>query len=649
MLPRQLSIALIALVAPACALAAPAPPPAATPLAPAAQFFDLDQVRLGPGPFQTAQETDEAYLLKLEPDRFLAWFRKEAGLTPKAKVYGGWESLGVAGHDGGHYMSALAQMYAATGNPEFKRRADYMVGELALCQQANGNGYVAAIPNGKKIFAEIKVGDINTPGNLNGGWVPWYTIHKELAGLLDVYHYCHNDQALFVAKKFGDWIGDEIGGLNHDQMQHMLEIEHGGMTEALANLYGDTGDARYLALAERFRHDKVFVPLAADQDILTGLHANTQIPKFIGYERVYELTGDAEWHAAAENFWKTVTENRAWVIGGNSENEHFFAPTAFEAQMNDTVGPESCNSYNMLKLTEHLFEYHPDARVMDYYERTLYNHILSTIRPHQDGFVYYTSMSPGSYRSYSTDFNDFWCCVGTGMENHAKYGKAIYAHEGDGKLLVNLFIASTLNWPDAGLKVDQKTTFPEEPGSTLVFHATTPKPMEVDVRYPGWVAPGALKLTINGQPQTVTASPGEYAAITRTWKDGDTLRVETPMMLHTEMLPHSTDYVAILDGPLVLAGKLGLEGLTEKDFVNQRMDGRKRLPQPPVIVRPIDEIVAHMEPVAGQPLTFRSVGLIQPRDVRFVPFYKLFNERYTVYWKDTAAPATPPVVTSAAP
>jgi len=586
------------------------------------------------GPFKVAQETDEAYLLKLDPDRFLSWFRREAGLTPKAEVYSGWESRGVAGEDCGHYLSALAQMYASTGNPEYKRRANYIVGEFDECQQANGNGYVAAIPDGKKIFAEIKAAQIDTQHGLNGGWVPWYTIHKELAGLLDVYHYCHNDEALAVAKRLADWVGDEIGGLSHDQMQHMLEVEHGGMTEALANLYGITQDAKYLALAEKFRHDQVFKPLAKGQDVLNGFHANTQIPKFIGYHRVYELTGDAEWDAAADNFWKTVTGNRSWVIGGNSEHEHFFPPEKFEGLMTDTVGPESCNSYNMLKLTEQVFQYHPDALVMDYYERTLYNHILGTVRPHQDGFVYYTSLSPGSYRAYSTDFNDFWCCVGTGMENHAKYGKAIYAHEGGDKLLVNLFIASTLDWRDAGLKVEQKTAFPEEQGSTLVFHPSALKRFEVDVRYPSWVAPGALKLTVNGEPQTITAQPGQYAAITREWKDGDTLRVETPMALHTEMLPHSADYVSVLYGPVVLAGKLGLEGLTPQDFTNQRMDPRKRLTlaQTPVIARPISEIVSHLKPSKGEPLTFVSDGLIKPRDVRMVPFYKLYNERYSVYW-----------------
>jgi DUF1680 family protein len=628
----RLKYPLLALAIPVLAFGDPTPPPAPAPIPTQAQLFDLDQVRLTDGPFKVAQETDEAYLLKLDPDRFLAWFRKEAGLTPKGQVYGGWESQGVAGHDCGHYLSALAQMYASTGNPEYKRRADYIVSEFDACQKANGNGYVAAIPNGKQIFAQIKAGQIDTRRGLNGGWAPWYTIHKELAGLLDVYHYCNNDEALTVAKGLANWVGDEIGGLSHDQMQHMLQVEQGGMTEALANLYGITHDEKYLALAENFRHDQVFVPLAQGHDILDGFHANTQIPKFIGYQRVYELTGDAEWDAAAENFWKTVSGRRSYVIGGNSEHEHFFPVERFEQMMTDTVGPESCNSYNMLKLTEHVFQYHPEAQVMDFYERTLYNHILATVRPHQDGFVYYTSMSPGSYRTYSTDFNDFWCCVGTGMENHARYGKAIYAHEGADKLLVNLFIASKLDWTEAGLNVEQKTGFPEEQGSTLVFHCSGAKKMEVDVRYPSWVAPGALKLSVNGKPQAVTAQPGQYAAVTREWKDGDTLLVETPMALHTEMLPHSSDYVSILYGPIVLAGELGADGLTPRDFTNQFMNPRKRMADAPVLIGPVSDIASHLKPLPGEPLEFISNGLIKPNDVRMVPFYKLYNERYTVYW-----------------
>lgn len=639
---RLLKCVLCSLVLPAISFASPNPLPATQPVAPRVQLFELEQVRLGEGPFKVAQETDEAYLQKLDPDRLLAWFRKEAGLPSKGEVYGGWESMQIAGHTCGHYLSALAQMFASTGNPEYKRRADYMVSELDLCQKANGDGYLAAIPKGKEVFAQIKAGQIDTRKGLNGIWVPWYTIHKELAGLLDVYQHCHNDEALAVAKKLGDWVGDEIGGLNHDQMQHMLEVEHGGMTEALANLYGFTGDAKYLTLAETFRHDRVFVPLAKGDDVLTGLHANTQIPKFIGYQRVYELTGDPEWHAAAENFWNNVTGTRSWVIGGNSEHEHFFAPARFEAQMNDVIGPESCNTYNMLKLSEHLFQYRPDASVIDLYERALYNHILSTVRPHEDGFVYYTPLSPGSFRSYSTDFDDFWCCVGTGMENHAKYGRMIYAHRGADALLVNLFIASTLDWSDAGLRLEQKTGFPEEQGSTLVFHPAAAKQMEVDIRYPYWVAPGALKITVNGEPQSITAEPSQYAAISRTWKEGDTLHIETPMTLRTQMLPGSTDYVSILYGPLVLAGKEGSEGLTDKDFLGQHINPRKRLADPPTITRPVNEILSHIQPVSGQPLAFTSDDLIKPADVQMVPFYKLFNERYSVYWHVTGTATSQP-------
>jgi DUF1680 family protein len=634
--------------------------PAANPVAPQAQLFELDQVRLLDGPFKVAQDTDADYLLKLEPDRLLSWFRKEAGLPPKADVYGGWESLGVAGHTCGHYLSALAQMYAATGNPEYKRRADYMISELDACQKAIGTGYVGAIPNGKQVFADIKSGQMKmeTRGGdgqwgFVGFWVPWYTIHKELAGMLDVYHYCHNDEALAVAKRLADWIGDEIAGLDHDQMQGMLRVEQGGICEALANLYGFTQDPKYLALAERFRHDKFFVPFSQGNDMLSGYHANTQIPKFTGYQRVYELTGDAQWDAAAENFWKAVTGSRSWVIGGNSQRELFFPPDQFEAQVNDVMGPESCNSYNIIKLTEHIFQYHPDGAVMDFYERTLYNHILSTIRPHQDGFVYYTALGPGAYRTYSTDFNDFWCCVDTGMENHTKYGKAIYAHKGDDKLLVNLFIASTLDWPEAGLKLEQKTAFPEEQGSTLVFHPAAPKQMEVDIRYPSWVAPGALKLTVNGEVQPVTALPAQYATIQREWKEGDILKVETPMALHTEMLPHSTDYVSILYGPVVLAGKLGLQGLTTQDFTAQQMNPSKAFKpaQMPVIVGSVADIVSHLKPVEGEPLTFMSDGLIKPRDVRMVPFYKLYNERYAVYWHvlDEAARKSQQPVAAATP
>ena len=489
MLPRCLFLALLGFAAPICALGSPTPPPATAPVAPGAQFFDLDQVRLGPGPFQIAEETDEAYLLKLEPDRFLAWFRKEAGLTPKAKVYGGWESQGVAGHDGGHYMSALAQMYAATGNPEFKRRADYMVGELALCQQANGKRLRRRHSQWQKDLC----GNQSRPDQYAG------QSQRRLGSLV------HHPQGIrrllgrlsLLPQRPGAGRREEIRRLGRRRNRRALPRSDAAHARDRArrhdrgpgHLYGDTGDARYLALAEKFRHDHVFVPLAQGRDVLTGLHANTQIPKFIGYERVYELTGDAEWHDAAENFWKTVTENRAWVIGGNSENEHFFAPAAFEAQMNDTVAT------GKLQLLQHAQAHRASLRISSRRARDglLRAHAL---QPHP----FHHPAASGWLRLLHVDESRFLPLLLDRLQRFLvlcrhrhgkitrKYGKAIYAHEGGGKLLVNLFIASTLDWPEAGLKVEQKTAFPEEQGSTLVFHATGPKPMEVDVRYPAWVA-----------------------------------------------------------------------------------------------------------------------------------------------------------------
>jgi DUF1680 family protein len=608
---------------------------------PQAEFFNLGDVRLLDSPFKVAQDTDKAYLLKLEPDRLLAWFRREAGLPQKAEVYGGWEKLGVAGHTLGHYLSAISQMYAATGDPEFKRRADYIVGELATCQQANGGGYLCAFPNSKELWGRLKAGNIN--GWAKDTWAPWYTIHKEMAGLIDTYTYCHNAQALEVAKGLADWTGDEIGGLDHDQLQKMLLSEQGGIAESLANLAGITHEAKYLDLAEKFRHDQFFVPFSQGQayahthDILTGFHANTQIPKFVGYQRIYELTGDAAYDEAAKTFWNDVTRDRSWVIGGNSEHEFFFAPDKFEDQMNDVVGPESCNSYNMIKLTEHIFEQHPEGAVMDYYEKTLYNHILSTIRPGEDGFVYYTSMSPGSYRNYSSDFDSFWCCCGTGIENHAKYGKAIYAHRGSNGFLVNLFIPSTLNWKEGGLTVTQTGNFPIEPRTKLTLKLETPRTFTIYIRQPAWLA-SPMQLSVNGRPFQPGHEQMGYLLISRTWHSGDVVNIETPMALHTQMLPHSTDYVAVLYGPIVLAGKLGLGGLVPADFSLTNaggMDAGKRLPaaQTPVIVAAAADIPAHLQRVDDKSLTFLSHDLVRPRDVPFVPFYQLHNERYTVYWQ----------------
>jgi DUF1680 family protein len=605
-----------------------------------AEPFDQADVRLLDSPFKAAMENDRDYLLRLEPDRFLAWFRKEAGLEPKAKVYSGWEARGVAGHCLGHYLSACSEMFRATGDDRMRERVAYVVNELAECQKANGDGYVAAIPDGKKAFAAMKVGEVKPNGGftLNGIWVPWYTMHKVMAGLLDAWTLCGNAQARDVLISLTDWVEGVVKNLDDAKMQTLLSIEQGGMAETIANLYALTGNPRYLALAQKFRHKAIFDPLAAGKDSLTGWHGNTQIPKIIGYQRVYELTGELEWGAAARNFWTFVTRDRSFNIGGHGLSEHFFPLHKFENAMTHVVGPETCNTYNMLKLTRHLHSVDAHASEMDFYERGLYNHILPSQNPRTGGLVYYTALVPsGAYRTYSDDYGCFWCCVGTGMENHALYGEGIYAHKGR-RLLVNLFIPSELNWREQGMTVTQSTQFPSEPRTEFRFknfEKAAARKLTVAVRHPAWVASGALKLTLNGEAIACSATPGSYAEVSREWKDGDVLKVELPMRITIEFLPGSKNYISIFYGPLVLGGKLGREGLTDRDFIGQGMSEIKRLPmaKTPVIVVSPDQVAAHVAPVPGEPLTFRSKGLFKPDDLKLVPLYQIYEERYAPYWQ----------------
>jgi DUF1680 family protein len=582
--------------------------------------FELADVRLLDGPFRQAMLLDAKYLLMLDPDRLLSWFRKEAGLKPKGEVYGGWEAQGVAGHSLGHYLSACAMMFASTNDARFRDRVNYIVDELELCQRANGNGYVAAIPDGKRIFKEVAAGDIRSKGfDLNGGWVPWYTLHKIFAGLLDAHQYTGNQKALAVAVKLGDWADATVGHLTDEQFQRMLACEHGGMNESLAELYARTGDEKYLKLSRRFHHKAVLDPLAHEEDRLAGLHANTQIPKLIGLARRYELTGDETDKRAASFFWERVVYHHSYVNGGNSEAEHFGPPDKLNDRL--TVNTtETCNTYNMLKLTRHLFEWHADARYADYYERALYNHILASQNPEDGMFCYFVPLKPGAKKTYSTPFDSFWCCVGTGMENHTKYGEGIYFKSGDA-LWVNLFIASELSWKEKGLTVRQETRFPEADTTTLSFKSRKPVTLALRLRYPGWAKNG-VTVSVNGKPQEVTAKPGSYVEVRRTWKTGDRVELKVPMSLRLEALPDNPNRAAILYGPVLLAGELGPEDES----------GAEGLVFVPVMVsenRPVAEWVKH---VKGEPLTFRTVGAGRPRDVTLYPFYRMHDKRYSVYW-----------------
>jgi uncharacterized protein len=595
-----------------------------------AHQFPPQDVQLLDGPFKDAMERDARYLLSLDPDRLLSGFRSEAGLKPKAPKYGGWESQGIAGHTLGHYLSACSRMYQDTGNPALLERVNYIVAQLAECQKANGNGYVAAIPNGKKVFAEVAHGELRVQDfNLDGGWVPWYTIHKEFAGLIDACRFCGSTQALEVATNLANWADATTGNLTEAQWQKMLICEQGGMNEAMANLYALTGNTNYLNLAEKFYHQAVMNPLARGDDMLNGLHSNMQIPKTIGAARLYELTGQPRYADIAKFFWNRVAQHRSYVIGGNGDSEHFFPINDFVHHL-DAATCETCCTYNMLKLTLHLFEWSPSAREMDFYERALYNDILVSQDPDTGMFVYLMSLEPGGFKTYSTPHDSFWCCVGTGMENHSRYNQAIYFH-GDDSLYVNLFIASELSWPEKEFEVRQDTKFPYKDTTRLTFQSKKPVKLALKVRWPAWAK--TLGISINGKKFAASGEPSSYITIDREWHDGDVVNIHLPMSLHTVSLPGTTNLLAALYGPIVLAGELGTNGMPADSYAKDQTKFVKWPTVPvPVFVAADGSLLKHIQ-ATRNPLTFRTRNLGRPQDVTLVPFYDVQHQRYNVYWQ----------------
>jgi DUF1680 family protein len=511
----------------------------------------LESVRLTPSPYLDAVTSNLAYLHRLEPDRLLHNFRKQAGLAPKGEVYGGWESDTIAGHTLGHYLSASSLIYAQTGDAECKRRVDYIVGELAACQAAHGDGYVAGftrrngdtIEDGKLIFPEIVRGDIRVmPFDLNGCWVPLYNFHKTFAGLFDAERYCGNAQARAVALGLAGYIDTVFAVLSEEQVQRILDCEHGGLNESFAELYDRTNDLRWLALAARLYHRKVLVPLAEGRDELADLHANTQIPKLIGVARLYDVGGQEEHREAARFFWQVVTRDHSYVIGGHGDREYFQPPRTISKYVTEQTC-ESCNSYNMLKLTRHLYGWAPDAALFDYYERAHINHILAQHDPSTGMFTYMMPLMTGAKRAFSTPFDDFWCCMGTGMESHAKHGDSIYWERGD-TLFVNLFVPSTLSWRGGAFEVSTSYPLSED----VAFKIRKPARFTLALRLPGWCA--APRLSVNGQPAGLDRRDG-YAFVRRRWKAGDAVVLTLPMRLRTEPAPDDPGTVAYLKGPVV--------------------------------------------------------------------------------------------------
>jgi len=601
--------------------------------------FPLADVTLLEGPFKQARDLNIQTLLKYDVDRLLAPYRKQAGLTEKAKCYPNWE--GLDGHVCGHYLSAMAMNYAATKNAECRKRMDHIISELKACQEANnknnpnwGKGYVGGAPNSRQIWNTLQKGDFAA---YRSAWAIWYNIHKMYAGLRDAWLYTGNEDAKEIFIEFCNWGINITSQLTEDQMQSMLDMEHGGMNEIFADVYQMTGDEKYLTAAKRFSHRMFLNPLSEGIDNLDNKHANTQIPKIIGFERIAQLGHDAKYDKAGSFFWETVTTNRSLAFGGNSRREYFPGKTSYIDFINVNDGPESCNSYNMLKLTQDLFRLHPLAKYVDYYERTVYNHILSTQHPVHGGYVYFTSARPRHYRVYSAVNEAMWCCVGTGMENHSKYNQFIYTHSND-SLFLNLFIASELNWKEKGIKIKQETSFPFEEQTKLTVTDGSSN-FKLMVRYPSWVLKGALQISVNGKNVNYTALPSSFISIDRKWEKGDVVKIMLPMRNTIEHLPNVPEYIAIMHGPILLGAKTGTEDL--KGLVAD--DGRwgqnatgEYLPvdkAPILIDDDIENIGNKLVPVRDKPLNFKlNVRMVNPVELTLEPFNKIHDARYMMYW-----------------
>jgi uncharacterized protein len=600
----------------------------------AARPLPLADVRLTGGPLKHAQDLDADYLLQLEPDRMLYFLRVRAGLKPKAPSgYGGWDGPGrqLTGHIAGHYLSAVSYMWAATGDARFKQRADYLVAELKEIQDRQGDGYLGAqmanagvtkdgvLVDGKQRFAELAQGSIHSSSfDLNGMWSPWYVEHKLFAGLRDAYRLTGNRTALEVEIKFAGWADGILSRLDDAQIQKMLNTEFGGMNEVMADLYADTGDPRWLKACDYFEHRAIVDPLARHEDILGGKHGNTQVPKMLGELKRYLYTGNETSGAAAGFFWDQVVFHHSFATGGHGHDEYFGPPDELNSIV-DGRDDESCNVYNMLKMTRVWFAIHPDIKYAEFEERALFNHVLGSMDPGDGRTCYMVPVGRGVTHEYQDMFHDFTCCVGTGMENHALLGDGIY-YESKDKLWVNLYAPSTAEWKTKSAKIEMQTDFPEGENATLKIILNWRKKFTLALRRPSWAGEG-FSVRVNGEPVKDLPPPGAYVELARTWKTGDTVQLTLPKQLHAEPLPDNPRRVAILWGPLVLAGDLGPE--TRPSIA---------VADVPVFVAADEPVADWLKPVAGKPGSFRSDGVGRGSDVDFVPFYRLHRRTYALYW-----------------
>jgi DUF1680 family protein len=620
----------------------------------------LTAVSLTGGPLKLAQDLNAKYLLELEPDRMLAGYRVRAGLEPKAEGYGGWDDVRgrqLTGHIAGHYLSAVSLMYAATGNEEFKRRADYIVSELKEVQDKHGDGYLGALlgtrpgaprregepreedlADGRELFDRLSKGEIRSGGfDLNGMWSPWYTLHKTYAGLRDAYRFTGNKTALELEVRFSEWAERVLAPLNDEQIQQMLNTEFGGMNEIFVDLYADTGDKRWLDLSFKFEHHDVVDPLQAGQDNLAGKHGNTQVPKLIGSLDRFITSGDAKDLNAARFFWDRVVEHHTFATGGHGRDEYFGQADRLSDFTSGRTA-ETCNVYNMLKLTRTLFALKPDPRYAEFAERALFNHILGSIDPNDGSTCYMVPVGQGVMREYADMFRSFTCCVGSGMESHALHGDGVY-YETPDQLWVTLYVPSTARWDAADADVAMETDFPLGDSASFTLKLEKPRELTVSFRRPSWAGQG-FEIQVNGEPVIAAAAPGSFVDVKRTWKSGDRVTLTLPKTLHSEPLPDNSRRIAVMWGPLVLAGDLAGGNPNENgdDDDNQGQRRRRRrggrgAGDPPSFLAadmPVDKWLARTS-TGDEPPRFRSQEVGRSRDIEFVPFYLLHRRSYMAY------------------
>ncbi len=590
-----------------------------------AYSFDLSDIKLLDSRFKENMERDSKWLLSIDNKRLLHSWRVNAGMSTNGRPFGGWEGLDVElrGHTLGHVLSGLALMYASTGEIAYKSKADSLVSSLAEIQTVlNQGGYISAFPQNL----------VNRAIEGKPVWAPWYTLHKVMEGLIDMYQYAGNKQALAVVIKMSDWAYHKLENLSPEQLAIMQKTEFGGMMEAAYNLYSITGNVNDKKLAECFYHHSILDPLAQKEDKLARNHANTQIPKIIGEARGYEVTGNERERNIAEFFWQTVIDHHTYVTGGNSDHEFFFEPDQISKHISNAT-TESCNTYNMLKLTRHLFTWTANVKYADYYEQALYNHILASQDPQTGMVMYFLSYLPGTFKTYSTKDNSFWCCVGTGFENHAKYGEGIYYHDSK-SIYVNLFIPSELTWKEKGIKLLQQTGYPEEATTHLTIQEIKEGNVPLYIRYPSWATSGAT-IKINGKNVKISQKPGSYIVLDKIWKTGDKIDITYPMSLHLVATNDNPDMAAVVYGPIVLAGDMGTEGIVAPaPYAKDQLDFRN-IPVPDNIITTLNingrKLNDWLIPVNGKKLEFRTTG-VASKEITMIPYYQIDKQRNVIYW-----------------